>query len=120
MEERPRKEKKKKASPPKTKQNNANAAAVPRKDSGSRSNLPQGRQRSDTSTNQKKPETAAPPKKKEEPKNLSIDEYVKQSFDVVKSFTVGGTHSSKEGLQCAEVFEILPDLSNLLTEYQIL
>lgn len=64
----------------------------------------------------KKPEPAQAPKKKEEQKKLSIDEYVKKTFEVASTYTTGIKHPTKEGLQCQEVFEILPDFSNIITE----
>lgn len=67
---------------------------------------------------QKKVEPVNQAKKKEDIKKLSIDDYVKRTFDVVKSYSVGSAHPSKDGVLCQEVFDIIPDIRNILTEYK--
>jgi len=64
----------------------------------------------------KKPEPTSATKKKEEPKKLSYNDYIKKSFEIAKSYTTDFKHSSKEGLTCTGVMEVLPDIQNLINE----
>jgi len=64
----------------------------------------------------KKPEQVSGQKKKEETKKLTLEEYIKKSFEIAKSYNLDYTHPSKEGLKCEEVFDILPDLQNIIQE----
>ena len=64
----------------------------------------------------KKPDQASAQKKKEEPKKLTLEEYIKKSFEIAKSYNLNSAHPSKEGVHCEEVLEILPDLTNIIQE----
>ena len=64
----------------------------------------------------KKPDQVSGQKKKEETKKLTLEEHIKKSFEVAKSYNLNSAHPSREGLTCEEVFTILPDLQNIILE----
>jgi hypothetical protein len=52
-----------------------------------------------------------------EKQKISLAEHLKKSFDTVKGFTKGTKHPTKDGLTCTEVYDLVPDLQNILKEY---
>ncbi len=66
----------------------------------------------------KKPEQGQ--KKKEEKKVLSLEDLIKNSFELVKSYRPNFQHPSKEGVKCETIFEVLPDITNIIQEYTCL
>lgn len=67
-----------------------------------------------------KPEPIEIERAKSEKQKPTLAEYIKKSFETVKSFTKGANHPTKEGLVCTEAYEIVPDLQNLFKEFYVL
>jgi len=70
----------------------------------------------ETPVQAKKPEPSSASKKKEEPKKLNYNDFIKKSFEIAKTYRTDFKHSSKEGLTCTGVLNVLPDIENLITE----
>ncbi len=70
----------------------------------------------ETPVQAKKAEPSSATKKKEEPKKLNYNDFIKKSFEIAKTYNTDFKHSSKEGLTCTSVLNVLPDIENLITE----
>lgn len=101
---------------PSTKTTNGKPQAAGQKDKVATTKAQPSNKAKPDAAQSKKQEAAQAPKKKEEQKKLSIDEYVKKTFETASTYTTGMKHPSKEGLQVQEVFDIVPDFNNLITE----
>ena len=62
------------------------------------------------------PENSEQKRKREERRNLSIDDVVKQTFRDIKKINREIVHPTKEGVTCSEVYEVFPDLKNITNQ----
>lgn len=54
-------------------------------------------------------------KKKEE--KLSLEEYINRGFENVKNIKVGSKHPKKDKVTCEQVFSVVPNFKEIISEY---